>query len=107
MLRKILMTADTIGGVWTYALELSRALRPHGIEVALATMGKGLSPQQHAAARAVGNISVFESGFRLEWMDDPWEDTVQAGSWLLKLRDRLQPDLVHLNGYARGALSWG
>ena len=39
---KVLMTADTVGGVWTYALELAGALAPHGVTVALATMGAGL-----------------------------------------------------------------
>ena len=42
--RRILMTADTIGGVWTYALEFARALGPHGIEVTLATMGALFKP---------------------------------------------------------------
>ena len=45
---KILMTADTVGGVWTYALELAGALAPHGVEVALATMGRRLSSAQEA-----------------------------------------------------------
>jgi hypothetical protein len=36
---KVLMTADAVGGVWTYALELSGALARHDIEVVLATMG--------------------------------------------------------------------
>ena len=43
---RVLMTADTIGGVWTYALELTRALQPHGIEVLLATMGARLNRGQ-------------------------------------------------------------
>ena len=38
MITKILMTADTVGGIWTYAIELCRAIRPYGIQVALATM---------------------------------------------------------------------
>ena len=38
--RRILMTADTIGGVWSYALELAQGLARHGVEVALATMGR-------------------------------------------------------------------
>lgn len=106
MLKKILMTADTLGGVWTYAIELCRALRPYGVEVALATMGQPLSAAQQQETRGLQNVQVFESAFRLEWMDEPWEDTQRAGAWLLKLRDRFQPDLIHLNGYVHGALSW-
>jgi glycogen synthase len=44
--RKILLTTDTIGGVWTYALELTRTLGEHDVQVALATMGAPLSREQ-------------------------------------------------------------
>ncbi|HYO60185.1 MAG TPA: glycosyltransferase family 1 protein, partial [Archangium sp.] len=40
------MTADTVGGVWTYALELCRALAGDGVQVELATLGAPLSPAQ-------------------------------------------------------------
>ncbi|MFN7117439.1 MAG: hypothetical protein ACK4TA_11615 [Saprospiraceae bacterium] len=42
--RTILMTADTLGGVWTYALELAQGLQSFDIQVHLATMGRHLSP---------------------------------------------------------------
>jgi glycosyltransferase involved in cell wall biosynthesis len=51
-------------------------------------------------------LDVRESAFRLEWMDDPWEDVARAGDWLLLLEDEVRPDVVHLNGYAHGALPW-
>lgn len=104
--KRILMTADTVGGVWTYALELAAALGEHGIEVALATMGAPLTPQQHETSRQIPNLEVFESSFKLEWMEDPWEDVRKAGEWLLQLEKRLQPDIVHLNGYVHAALPW-
>lgn len=104
--RRVLMTADTVGGVWTYALELARALAPHGVEVTLATMGAPLSEAQWAEARALGNVRVEESRFALEWMEDPWDDVRAAGEWLLSLEARVRPDVVHLNGYAHGALPW-
>jgi glycogen synthase len=104
--KRILMTADTVGGVWTYALELATALGKHGIEVALATMGAPLTPQQRETSGQIPNLEVFESYFKLEWMEDPWEDVKQAGEWLLQLEKRLQPDIVHLNGYVHAALPW-
>jgi glycosyltransferase involved in cell wall biosynthesis len=102
----LLMTADGVGGVWTYALELVRALAPHRVRVALATMGAPLRPDQRDEAARLPNLTLFESSFKLEWMDDPWEDVAQAGDWLLGLEAELRPDLVHLNGYAHGALPW-
>jgi len=49
---------------------------------------------------------VFESCFKLEWMEDPWEDVAKAGEWLLQLEKQLQPDIIHLNGYVHAALPW-
>ena len=47
---KILMTADAVGGVWTYALDLAVGLAPRGVEVVLAVLGPAPSPRQRAAA---------------------------------------------------------
>jgi len=49
---------------------------------------------------------VFESCFKLEWMEDAWEDVAKAGEWLLQLEKRLQPEIIHLNGYVHAALPW-
>ena len=103
---RVLMTADTVGGVWTYALELARALAAHGVEVSLATMGAPLSREQREEAGRIPSLGVFRSDFKLEWMEDPWCDVNEAGEWLLHLEKRLRPDIVHLNGYAHGALPW-
>ncbi len=103
---RILMTADTVGGVWTYALELTRALQPYGIEVLLAVMGPPLSAAQSADARSISNLNLFKSNYKLEWMPDCWSDVKHAGRWLLHLENRLQPDLIHLNGYAHASLPW-
>jgi len=103
---RVLMTADTVGGVWTYALELSRALGEQGVEVALATMGAPLSIDQWAEARALPRVRVFESGFKLEWIADPWNDVDRAGEWLLDLERQLRPDFIHLNSFVHGSLPW-
>ena len=103
---RILMTADTVGGVWTYALELTRALETHDVEVLLATMGPRPSPVQREQASAIPNLSLFKSDYKLEWMPHSWTDVKRAGDWLLHLENRLQPDLIHLNGYAHAKLPW-
>jgi glycosyltransferase involved in cell wall biosynthesis len=77
---KILMTADTVGGVWTYAAELTRAMPEH--EFIVETM----------------------DGYKLEWMDEPWQDVDRAGERLLEIERRESPDFIHLNGYAHAAL---
>lgn len=104
--KRVLMTADTVGGVWTYALELARALGKYEIEVAIATMGPEPSPSQCAEAAAIPNVDLFKSNYKLEWMQNPSDDVRAAGEWLLNLERRLRPDVVHLNGYAHASLPW-
>jgi hypothetical protein len=103
---RILMTADTIGGVWTYAMELARALGEEGVEVILASMGELATSEQRREAGAIGNLELVESRYRLPWMDHPWEDVRLAGDWLLDLAARTTPDLIHLNEPVHGSLSW-
>lgn len=100
------MTADTVGGVWTYAIELARGLAESGVRVTLATMGAPLSAAQCAEAAAVTGLRIEESTFKLEWMEDAEEDVARAGDWLRRLEQRHRPDLVHLNGYVHAALPW-
>jgi glycosyltransferase involved in cell wall biosynthesis len=102
--RRVLLTADTVGGVWTYAVELCAALAARGVRVALATMGRTLSAAQRAQIAAVPAVTLHESAYRLEWMNEPWDDVARAGAWLLRLERELRPDLVHLNQFAFGAL---
>ena len=104
--RRVLMTADTVGGVWTYSLELARALESSGVEIVLATMGAPLTDAQRMEVKSISNLEVHSSNYRLEWMDQPWSDVTMAGDWLLTLEDSMRPDVVHLNGYSHGALPW-
>jgi glycogen synthase len=102
----ILMTADTVGGVWTYVLELARALGAFAVHVDVAVMGPPPSRSQRRAIDAIDNCDMFERRCKLEWMDEPWKEVEQAGMWLMDLASRLSPDCVHLNGYAHGAFPW-
>ena len=104
---KVLMTADAVGGVWTYALDLARSLEPQDVHFMIATMGPRPTPSQRRTATRMPNVSLIESDFRLEWMQDPWRDVDQASEWLSALAAAFRPDLVHLNGYFHAALNWG
>lgn len=101
---KVLLTADTIGGVWTYALDLARGLSMHGVEIALATMGAPVSESQRNQLHSLNNIVLFESNYKLEWMNEPWQDVHRSGEWLLEIEQQFRPDIVHLNGYSHGSL---
>ncbi|HEX8984787.1 MAG TPA: glycosyltransferase family 4 protein [Bryobacteraceae bacterium] len=101
---RVLMTADAVGGVWTYALELARGLAARGTSVMLATMGPPPDENQRRDALCIPGLELFTGDYRLEWMEEPWEDVRRAGEWLLGLERQHAPDVIHLNNYCHGAL---
>jgi len=104
--KRILMTSDTVGGVWSYSLALAGTLAGHNVDVHLATMGPRPSELQQQDLKKISNVTLHESSYRLEWMENPWEDVDRAGGWLLGLEKQVKPEIVHLNGYAHGVLPW-
>lgn len=100
------MTADAKGGVWTYCMELVRSLAPRGIDFTLAVMGGEATFERRREAFAAGAVEVHQADLALEWMQEPWGDIDRAAQWLLGLEQDLQPELVHLNGYALASEAW-
>lgn len=98
----ILMTADTVGGVWSYALSLCRSLPE--IDFVLAILGPPAQPEQLADVARVGNATLAQSNFRLEWMAGGQGDIPASLHWLASLVERHAVDLVHVNGYAQACL---
>jgi glycogen synthase len=94
----VLMTADAVGGVWSYSLSLCAALPD--IRFVLAVMGPLPSPAQRAAAAELGNVTLEEYGHRLEWMQGAAEHLAPSRHWLATLARRYAADLIHVNGYA-------
>jgi glycosyltransferase involved in cell wall biosynthesis len=101
---RVLMTADCAGGVWTYALELADALAEHDVETVLVVTGAPLAAGQRRELRRSAVERCHARELALEWMPDPWRDVERAGEWLLELADEVEPDVVHVNGYAHAAL---
>jgi glycogen synthase len=104
---KILITADAIGGVWQYSVDLVAALVRCGAEVLVATMGPRPSDAQKQQLLGIPRVGLVESDFALEWMPAPWHDVDAAGKWLLDLAFHFCPDIIHLNGYSHANLMWG
>ena len=100
------MTADAVGGVWTYAMALGGELSRRGVDVVLAVMGPPPSEEQRKEAKCTPRLVLVSAEFKLEWMQAPWTDVARAGDWLLALAAEHRADLVHLNGYAHAALPW-
>ena len=102
---RVLLTADTAGGVWTYSIELARALQAEGIGVTLATLGPAPSTDQRDEASTLG-VRLHSRTCRLPWMPEPWDDLAAAGEWLLELAVTEQADLVHLSEPVLASLPW-
>lgn len=104
--RRILMTADAVGGVWNYALQLARGLAGSDVEVVLAVLGPSPAPEQYVAAAKIDRLTLIHGEFALEWMPGAESELNACGKWLLELETAFAPDLIHLNGFAHAALPW-
>ena len=100
------MTTDTVGGVWSYSVELCKAFQFSNVHFHLVTTGALMEPAQKVEITKLKNVTVYETEFLLEWMASPWQSIDESGAWLLQLADKLKPDLIHLNCYAYSALPW-
>ena len=100
------MTADSVGGVWTYACELIAAIGEDA-DVVLAVMGPRPNTAQRRRLARLPLAGYAECGGALEWMEDPWDDVARAGSWLLELQRAHDAELVHLNGFVHASLPFG
>ena len=103
----VLLTTDSVGGVWTYTEELSAGLIRNGHQVTLVTLGRALDAGQRAWVDAMRGkrFRCIETEYRLEWMDDAGDDLRRSDELLRELVLREQPDLLHTNQYAYGELS--
>jgi glycosyltransferase involved in cell wall biosynthesis len=103
---RVLITGDTVGGVFTYVCELARELATREVEVHVALAGTRLSTDQRRALRETGAAGLFAQEAALEWMPDPWIDVERVRAWLREIADEVEPDVVHLNEFAHGSLDW-
>jgi len=102
--KRVFMTSDTVGGVWTYALELTNYLSGNDVEVRICVLGPPPSRLQEKAARRAGAASLEVSRLPLDWTAaSEGELDVTAA----ELQDRAREwsaDIVHLNAPAQAGL---
>jgi glycogen(starch) synthase len=98
----VLMTADAVGGVWSYAARLCRALP--AIRFVLATMGPRPLPAQRYEITELDNTTLAESSYNLEWMRNGSDSFASSSDWLVRLAGQYDADLIHVNGYAHARL---
>ncbi len=103
----VLLTTDSVGGVWTYTEELTAGLLRRGHRVTLVSFGGLLDDGQRAWLLSMDapGFEWVETEYRLEWMDSPGEDLERSAQLLRDLVLREQPDVLHINQFAFGELS--
>ncbi|WP_146618646.1 glycosyltransferase family 4 protein [Rhodoplanes elegans] len=105
--RRVLMTADAVGGVWTYATTLAAALAGRGHTVLLVTLGPEPGPAQRAALSATDGVELVTTDLSLEWMDPEGHDLPRARDVLGSIAEEWAPDIVQLGGFREATIRFG
>jgi glycosyltransferase involved in cell wall biosynthesis len=102
--RRLLMTADAVGGVWPYALDLAAALaRRHNVETTLAVLGPLPDEDQRWSAGLVPGLRLVETALPLDWLAGRPEDVEAAGRRIAALAVDAGAEMVQLNSPALAA----
>lgn len=96
----ILMTADALGGVWQYTLELAEALGRRGLTVTVALMGPAPSPDILARAEAECGARILPTRLPLDWTAENAALVTDAADALARLAREIGASLVHLHSPA-------
>ncbi len=106
---RVLLTTDTIGGVWTFTTELTAGLLRRGHAVALVSLGRAPSRSQTEWTCEIGRR--YQSAFRyemseapLEWMSKNGAAYSDAESLMLRLVVEFEAEIVHGSQFCFGAL---
>jgi glycosyltransferase involved in cell wall biosynthesis len=101
--KRILVTADAVGGVWQYSLDLARGLSRLGIGTVLAAMGPAPSEEQRAAAGAIPGLKLVDTGLPLDWLAEDGAALRDAAKGIAVLARDAEVDIVQLNSAALAA----
>jgi glycogen(starch) synthase len=98
----VLITSDTVGGVWTYTQELVTGLARAGHRVTLVSFGKLPAPHQTAWMQTVPRLDYRPTSYRLEWMEVIEQDIEESRRYLELLIQEVQPEVLHFSQYCYG-----
>lgn len=99
----VLMTADAVGGAWTYALDLAHGLAAAGVRTTLVVLGPAPGPDQRADAAAVPGLRLVVPGLPLDWLAESPGAVETAGRAVADMAAEVGAALVHLNSPALAA----
>lgn len=100
----ILVTTDTLSGIWSYTRELVSGLISRGLQVTLVSFGEVPLPEQTSWMESLHGLEYRPTAFRLEWMQESEHDYADSSAYLTSLVEEIEPDVVHLNQFCYGNL---
>ncbi len=100
---RILLTADAVGGVWQYSLDLARGLSRLGVETILAVLGPSPDEAQLKAATSIKGLTLVDTGLPLDWLAGDEAEVRSAGEAVADLARRHRADVVQLHAPALAA----
>ncbi|GJE25963.1 glycosyltransferase family 4 protein [Methylobacterium organophilum] len=102
----ILMSADALGGVWQYTLDLASGLGRRGARVGIALMGPPPAAEVIAHAEAESGARILATGLPLDWTASSAAEVERASASLARLAWAGSADLVHLHSPALALASY-
>ena len=107
---RILLTTDTMGGVWTFTKEMTAGLLKRGHAVALVSFGRQPSHEQQLWCAGLhlthgDNFQFTASNAPLEWMEKNEFVFAQGAGVLSHVARQFRPDLLHSNQFCFGVMS--
>lgn len=102
---RVLITADTLGGVWIYVQELVTGMVRRGVSVTLVSFGGIPTREQTKWLRELPEVDFRPTAFRLEWMQDSAADLERSAKFVSEVVRQVNPELLHLNQYSYGSLA--
>jgi glycogen synthase len=100
----LLITSDTVGGVWTYSQELVTGLIDRGHRVTLVSFGKLPLRHQTAWMETLPGLDYRPTEYRLEWMQVAERDLEESMRYLELVIAEVEPDVLHFSQYCYGEL---
>ncbi len=109
---RVLLTSDSVGGVWTYTQELATGLLEAGCSVSLINVGP--APRSHQRVWCTRLETAYPSDFSfnlapapLEWMQDNDGAFTQAAAFIEQSACNFRADVFHSSQFCFGALDLG
>jgi glycogen synthase len=105
---RLLITTDTVGGVWRFAQELVNGLLEAGDSVALVSFGRlpsvgQLADCERLIRRWCERFSYCASSVSLEWMQDNARCFDEGGPLLEHVAEQFGAELLHVSQFCYGA----